>query len=173
MSMLAKIVLYVLIFSLLHFGYELTGWDFLIPFCGTDESVYEHLKMGFWSYLLASSVEFFLLKRKHRPIDSFWSSRLISTILIPWLIVLVWYVVPGIVGKVESIAVELTWAFAVVIISGIVCVAFERSIERIHFGATVRLLILILFVVSIFFFVRFSYSRPWIDLFQNPEIHID
>ncbi|AEH50749.1 DUF6512 family protein [Pseudothermotoga thermarum] len=173
MRIFTKVIFYVLIFSLLHFGYELTGWDFLIPFCGIDESVFEHLKMGFWAYLLVSLLEFALLKRKHRLPNNFWFSRLISTMFIPWIIVVVWYVVPGIVGKVESIALELVWAFFVVVVSGIVGIVLERLTEKMHFGTTVKLMILILFFVLIFFFVRFSFSKPWVDLFQNPELVID
>ncbi len=171
MKIATKVIIYMAIFSLLHFGYDLTGWNFLIPFCGTDESVFEHLKMGFWSYLLVSTLEFLILKRKERSSNNFWMSRLISTIFIPWLIVVVWYLVPGIYGKVESITLELVWAFIVVIVSAIIGIVLEKSTEKIKFGMGLKTIILVLLIICIFFFVRFSYSKPWIDLFQNPEVH--
>jgi len=45
-------------FSLFHFGYEITGWGFLAPFCGVNESVFQHLKMAFWGYLLVAVGEY-------------------------------------------------------------------------------------------------------------------
>jgi len=78
-----KILIYVALFSVLHFGYELTGWDFLKVLCGTDESVFEHIKMGFWAYLFTSVIEFFAFKKK----QIFWSSRFFSASLVPWFIV--------------------------------------------------------------------------------------
>lgn len=159
-----KILIYMAFFSVLHFGYELTGWSFLKPFCGTDESVFEHLKMGFWAYLFASAIEFFTLKKR----GNFWSSRLFATMLVPWLILIVWYMVPAIYGKIESLTIELMWAFAVVIISGIFARVVEKNLERLNVSSNFKIIVLVLLIVSIVFFVRFSFAKPWIDVFVNP-----
>jgi len=159
-----KILIYTAFFSVLHFGYELTGWSFLKPFCGTDESVFEHLKMGFWAYLLASAIELFTLKK----CENFWSSRIFSTILIPLFILVVWYMVPAIFGKIESLTIELIWAFVVVIISGIFARVVEKNLERSNVSMNFKIVVLVLLIVSIVFFVRFSFTKPWIDVFVNP-----
>jgi hypothetical protein len=54
MNIYVKPLLFLLSFSLFHFGYEITGWNLLTPFCGINESVFQHLKMAFWGYLLVS-----------------------------------------------------------------------------------------------------------------------
>ncbi len=164
---MSKTLLYVALFSVLHFGYELTELPFLKPFCGIDESVFEHIKMGFWAYLTVSIIEYFL-SRKRVEAQSFWYSRLLSTVLVPWSIVIVWYMVPAIFGHVESTALELTWAFAVVILSGIAGIMLEKTVERVSLSSPVRMIILVLFVMSVIFYVRFSFSKPWIDLFIDP-----
>jgi hypothetical protein len=46
MNIYLKAVIFLLIFLILHFGYEITGWVFLTPFCGVNESVFQHLKMA-------------------------------------------------------------------------------------------------------------------------------
>jgi len=87
MNLYLKSFLYLLIFSGLHFGYEFTHFAFLVPFCGINESIFQHLKMGFWAYFLASGIEF-ALKRKNRFQSNFWYSRLFSSTLVPWFIFL-------------------------------------------------------------------------------------
>lgn len=160
-----KVLIYVVLFSVFHFGYELTGWNFLKILCGTDESVFEHLKMGFWAYFFASVIEFAIAKKK----ENFWPSRLFSTILVPWFIVIVWYMVPAIVGKLESLTLELIWAFAVVLISGLFAIVLERQLEAVRVSRSFNAILTILLIVSVVFFVRFSLTKPWIDLFVDPS----
>ncbi|AJC73914.1 hypothetical protein AJ81_06580 [Pseudothermotoga hypogea DSM 11164 = NBRC 106472] len=154
----------MVLFSVLHFGHELTGWDFLKIFCGTDESVFEHIKMGFWAYLFTSAIEFFVFKKK----QNFWSSRLFSTSLVPWFIVVVWYMVPAIFGKIEAVWIELIWAFAIVIISGLFATVVERQVETLKISKGFKTVMVVLVAVSIIFFVRFSFAKPWIDVFVDP-----
>ncbi|MEN3009058.1 DUF6512 family protein [Pseudothermotoga sp.] len=165
MKTFLKILIYTVLFSILHFGYELTGWPLLKPFCGTDESVFEHLKMGFWAYLFASTIEFFILK-KH---GDFWPSRLFATTLVPWFILIVWYLVPALFGRIESLTIELIWAFAVVIISGIFGRVIEKELDQLNTSKNFRTIVSVLLIVSILFFVRFSFSKPWIDVFVDPH----
>lgn len=167
MKTLPKAILYLMVFSVLHFGYETLRWPFLIPFCGVDESVFEHLKMGFWAYSIVSVIEYFLVRKKIQR-ESFWQSRILSAVLVPWFIVIVWYMVPAIFGHVESLTFELIWAFIVTFISAIMASSFEKNIQKISLGKGTKITIIILFVLSIIFYTRFSFSKPWIDLFINP-----
>jgi hypothetical protein len=64
MNIFVKSLLYLIMFSILHFGYDLTHLIFLIPFCGVNESVFQHLKMAFWSYLFTNLIEYFIERKK-------------------------------------------------------------------------------------------------------------
>lgn len=161
--MLWKALLFLGIYAVLHFGYELTGWRFLIPFCGVDESVFEHLKIGFWAYFLTNVLEYVVLRKRRN--GAWWFSRLFSGTLLPWFIVIVWYMVPVFFGHVESLAVELIWAFFVTFISGVFSIVVERNIEKRPLTASFVSVIILLFVVSIVFFTAFSFEKPWVDLF--------
>lgn len=167
MKIILKAIIYLIVFSVLHFGYEVLKWPLLIIFCGTDESVFEHLKMGFWAYLIVSVIEYFLVKKKVQQ-ENFWYSRIFSAILAPWFIVVIWYMLPAIIGHVESLAVELVWAFVVTFLSAIMACHLEKNVERISLTRWGRMIIITLFVLSVVFYVRFSFSKPWIDLFINP-----
>ncbi|MEO0101705.1 MAG: DUF6512 family protein [candidate division WOR-3 bacterium] len=165
-----KSLLYLGIFGLLHFGYDLTHWNFLIPFSGINESVFQHLKMAFWAYLFSSGIEYLLVKRKLNNLGSFWYPRLLATIMVPWFILLIWYLVPALFGKVESLTIELGWSILATYLSGIAGVMMEKSVEKGTITAGFKITILVLFFISAFFYISFTYQLPWIDLFQNTEL---
>jgi hypothetical protein len=165
MNIILKAIIYLIFYSLLHFGYELTNWSFLIPFSGTNESVFQHLKLAFWAYFLTNIIEYFLIKGKRNE-ENFWYKRLLSTVLIPWLIVIIWYILPGIIGPLESLWLELSWSFFVTFFSALLVIEIERSITRI--SNEFKVVVSLLFLISIFFFIRFSFGTPYLDIFQIP-----
>jgi hypothetical protein len=166
--MFGKPLMFLGIYAVLHFLYEATGFKILIPFSGVDESVFEHLKLGFWAYFFANIIEYFISKKKSQT--SWWYSRMFSNILLPWFIVLIWYMLPIFLGHIESLAIELVWAFAVTFVVGLISVSIERNLEDKQLSMNLKFLIVSLFVVSIIFYTAFSFQKPWIDLFENPEL---
>lgn len=158
-----KVLLFVAIYVVLHFGYELTQLELLRPFCGTDESVFEHLKIGFWAYFFSTVIEYFATKSIR-----FWFPRLLANVLVPWTILLVWYMFPLFAGHTGSPAAEIIWAFVVVFIVGLLGVAFERDLEKTPLRSRVKVIVFLLFVLSIVFYVGFSFSKPEVDLFRAP-----
>lgn len=167
MKLLFKAFLYLGIYSVLHFGYELTRLPFLKPICGTSESVFEHLKMGFFAYLFASLIEYASSALNRRKAN-FFSSRILSAFLVPWVIFSTWYLGPALWGKTSSLFFELSWALGVTFYSGIVGVILEKETERIQFTPKARFLLCLLFGIALFLFVRFTYVLPWIDVFVLP-----
>lgn len=170
MNIYVKSLLYLAIFSILHFGYDLTHWAFLIPLCGINESVFQHLKMAFWAYLLASLFEYFVVRRKLSKRKTFLYPRLLSTIIVPWFAMLIWYLVPAFYGRVEFLTLEILWAVFSTYFSGVMGGIIEKNIEENVVTPSFKIVILILIILSAFLFVWFTYKLPWIDLFVNPEI---
>lgn len=170
MNIYIKSLLYLAIFSILHFGYDLTRWAFLAPLCGINESVVQHLKMAFWAYLLASLIEYFIVRRKLNERNTFWYPRLLSTIMVPWFVMLIWYLVPAFFGRVESSALELLWGIFSTYFAAVMGGIVERNIEGTAATVSFKIVILVLFIISAFLYVWFTYKPPWIDLFINPEL---
>ncbi|MCX7795812.1 MAG: DUF6512 family protein [bacterium] len=166
MNIYLKALIYLFLFGLLHFGYDSTGLEFLKPICGTNESVFQHLKMGFFAYLFTSLIEYRIIKRRFKG-NNFWYSRILATILVPWIIFLIWYLVPAIYGKV-TLVLELSWALIVTYISGVFAGIIEKEVEKLKISLGFRTTVLALFIVSIFLFIWFTYRLPWIDLFVDP-----
>lgn len=169
MNILMKAFIYLIFFSVLHFGYDLTGWSFLKPFCGINESVFQHLKMAFWAYLLASVVEFLISKRKKFALGNFWISRIFSATVVPWVIFLVWYLVPATLGKFKISVMELIWALIVSYFSGLAGGFIERNLEKQQLSLSFKILVIFLVIASAFIYITFTYSLPWIDMFTAPE----
>ncbi len=167
--MFIKVFLYLIIFSILHFSYDITGFTFLKPFGGVDESIFQHLKMAFWSYIIASLIEYSYTKKKFKSLKSFFVPRLFSAIIVPWIIVIIWYIVPATYGRFHNVSLELFWALIVTILSGISGVIIERSIQGREHTISFIIMVIIFAIISSFLYIRFTYSLPWIDLFQNPE----
>ncbi|RKY15493.1 MAG: hypothetical protein DRP82_01575 [Planctomycetota bacterium] len=170
MNIYLKAFLFLLAFCVFHYGYELTEMAFLTPFCGTNESVFQHLKMAFWAYVLLSAIELALMrKRENQKIKNLVYSRMLSAVLIPWIVLLTWYLLPGVFGRVESIFIEVSWAVLVTYLSGLFVVQIEKEVEKVQFQVATKVVLLTLTVISAFLFVLFTYRPPWIDLFVNPE----
>ncbi|MDI6851420.1 MAG: DUF6512 family protein [bacterium] len=166
-----KVLLFLLLFSVLHFGYDITHLPFLKPFCGVNESVFQHLKMVFWAYLLSNIVEYLLVKKRlSEGKDSFWYSRLFITVQLPWFIVLVWYLLPSILGRMTNTLVEVGWAVASSYVSALFGVVIERNIEKVKFNLAFKVVTGVLFIVSAFFYIWCTYHLPYIDLFIDPEL---
>ncbi|MGC8778072.1 MAG: hypothetical protein ACP5Q4_05290 [Candidatus Caldatribacteriaceae bacterium] len=167
MNIFWKAFLYLGIYSMLHFGYEITQIPFLKPIFGTSESVFEHLKMGFFAYLFASLGEYLWIPRRSRE-PNFFFARVLSTLLVPWVIFVVWYLGPALWGEAPSLSLELSWALGVTFFSGMAGSTLEKEVERVRFSQGTQFLLCFLFGISAFLFVRFTYILPWIDVFTRP-----
>jgi len=171
MNIYLKALLFLLSFSLFHFGYELTEWSFLKPFFGTNESVFQHLKMAFWGYFLLTMVEYFWFKKRIKEkIENFWYSRVLSIIIIPWIVMQMWYLLPAIYGRAEYLILGVSWAVLVTYLSALFVIQIEKETEKIQFHVKTKIFLLVLFVILAFLFTLFTYKLPWIDLFVNPEV---
>ena len=96
-------------------------------------------------------------------------SRMLSAVLVPWVILLIWYLLPGVIGRVGSIFIEVLWAVLVTYLSGLFVAQIEKEVEKVEFQVATKVVLVALTVVSAFLFVLFTYRLPWIDLFVDPE----
>lgn len=169
MSILLKGLIFLAFFSILHFSLDLSGWAWLKPFAGINESVFQHFKMAFWAYLLASLVEYPFFKKKKKTYQSFWYPRFLAAIFVPWVIFLVYFLGPATGGKFSSSTLELTWAILVSYFSGLAGGLIEGHLEEQKLAFCFRALIIFLLLASAFLYVAFTYSLPWLDMFRIPQ----
>jgi uncharacterized membrane protein YeaQ/YmgE (transglycosylase-associated protein family) len=163
-----KGLLFLLFFIALHYGYELTGWHILTPICGVNESVFQHLKMAFWSYLFVSLAEFLTAARRARKQGDYWYPRLLATVVVPWVAMIVWYLMPALAGRVDSLVAEVAWAIFATYFTGVAGAFIERGLKESP-SLELKALIIALFAVSVFLYTWFAYNPPYIDVFVNPD----
>jgi hypothetical protein len=158
---LAGIVFIIIFGSILHFTFEWSGGQAVVGvFSAVNESVWEHLKLGFWPALVFALIEFKYLNKT----SNFLFAKTIGIYLIPIIITVIFYSYTAILG--ESILVIDILSFVIAVIVG------QLVSYRLLTGKTlpynldmVSLIALILFGLA---FVLFTFYPPELVLFQDP-----
>ncbi len=165
-----KAVLFLVIFLILHYAYDWTqGNAFFELISGTDESMYQHMKIAFYGYLILSLVEFFVVKAEIDDRKQFVFTQLLGTILVPWMIFLVWYIPAAFLGQFESIVVEIIWA-NIATLGALFCTAIiQRACISLDFDTPLKVVIIALLLISVLEFTLFTFKLPWTDVFVEPE----
>lgn len=83
------VVFIVFLGSGLHFTYKLSGENPVVAvFSAVNESVWEHLKLGFWPALLYAVIEYAYLGRLR---ENFLPSKAVGIYVIPFAIIALYY----------------------------------------------------------------------------------
>lgn len=157
------------VFLALYGAYKFLPVFPLSLICGVTESNFQHYKAGFFSYLIVNLVEYGWNHRKITPRESFLYSRLTATIFLPWLIFLLWYTAPAIIGRWPNNTYEIIYANLITFIVGICTVILESGLEGIAYHKSLKFVLVTLFLVSIFLYIDFTYRLPWADVFVEPD----
>ncbi len=153
---------FIIIFgSLLHFTYEWSGKNTIIGLLSpVNESVWEHLKMSFWSIVLYSLVEKRFIGKY---VQNFWFGKGLGLFLYQLFIVLVFYAYTAVFGK------ELLWMDIAIFIVGAALsqwISFKllTSHKIYRIWNKVGLLFILLHAVAT---LAFTFSPPKLPLFQD------
>jgi hypothetical protein len=148
--------------SLLHFIYELSGYWHPMGIIGAvNESLWEHLKLGFWPAIFYSFIEYPILKKKPK---NFVIGRTACILIIPLSIIILFYTYTGILGQhyfIMDIAI-----FILSVVVGGICSYWimiqGRGLSQ--WNLVCGTLVVILAVL----FGVFTFSPPHLSLFQDP-----
>jgi len=152
----------ILLGSLLHFTFEWSGFQPIVgAFSAVNESVWEHLKLGFWPALLYAIIEYWRIKKET---NNFFLAKAAVAYAITVIIPLIFYSYTSITG--ESIFVIDILSFIVAVIIGqylsyrlLVHKQLSPKLEKIALAAL--LLLAIAFIV-------FTFYPPHLPPFQDP-----
>lgn len=133
-----KTISYLLLFQVLHFLYDWLPSPITAIFSGTSESILQHLKIGFFAFLLFSGIEL-LLNRKHYPKaearHQFWMARLLIATLSCWMIFTIWHIVPSIRGTLmPNDLTEILYAVIVTCLVGLFSFWLSADMETWRFS---------------------------------------
>jgi len=152
----------VVVGTVLHFAFEWSGlWTPMAPIAAVNESVWEHLKLGFWPALVYAGLEY---SRFGKSAKNFSLAKTLGIYLIPISIVVLFYLYTAILGHDLLMADILIFVVAVMVGQ---LVSYKLLIgsplpERANRFAPIALTVLgILFVL-------FTFYPPHLPLFRDP-----
>ena len=149
--------------TLSHFLFEWLGSSrFIALFCPVNESVWEHLKLLFFPYLIWTVLEYFLIDKR----SNYFHSKIKGVLSGLIFIVAFFYTYSGITGSVNTFMDILSF-FIGTAIAFIISYEFMRNSK---FGSLIceNISILVFIAISAIFFV-FTFSPPLIPLFEDPQ----
>ncbi len=161
-----KVALLYLVFMGLYGLYRVLP---IFPFsliCGTCESTFQHFKATFFTFLIVDLIEYLVLRKKIVAGGQFWNGRLLLATFSPWLVFLLWYIVPALYGKLPTIAAEIIYSNIITLLVMVCGVMLESGFLQIPFSRPQKMLIWFFLLVSLMLFMVFTYSHlPWADVF--------
>jgi len=160
-------VLFLVIFIVLHYLYKWFPNVVVSLFSGINESVYQHFKIGFYSYLILTIIEFTVFRKKIDDRKNFFFSHLLSAIIIPWIIFILFLIAAMFFGE-RHFIIELIYAITITYLTALCTSIFEQEIKEIEFSKRFKWLMLIFLVILIMEFTIFTFNLPWHDIFADP-----
>ena len=158
---LGGIAFIVVLGSLLHFVFEWSGGA--LPgawFAAVNESVWEHLKLGFWPALIYAALEY---SRFGKSVKNFFFAKTLGIYLIPITIVALYYAYTAILGH-GSLEVDIA-IFVVAVIVGQL-VSYKLLTASPLPGRLNRFAPIAVVVLGILF-VLFTFYPPHLHLFWD------
>ena len=147
--------------SFLHFLFELSGYFYPVgAIAAVNESVWEHLKLGFWPIIFFIPIEYKFIKEK---INNFMLAKMIAAYTVPASIIILFYSYTAILGTHLLIMDMLIFILAIVI-GHVLSYKILISSEQPNVVSKISL-ILIIFLA--FIFVLFTYLPPKLPIFQD------
>ena len=158
---LGGIVFIVVVGSVLHFVFEWSGGAIPVaPFAAVNESVWEHLKLGFWPALVYAALEY---SRFGKSANNFFLAKTLGIYLIPITIVVLYYAYTAILGH-GPLIVDIA-IFVVAVIVGQL-VSYRLLIASPLPGRLNRFAPIALAILGILF-VLFTFYPPHLPLFRD------
>jgi len=148
--------------SILHFAFDWSGrWKPLALIAAVNESVWEHLKLGFWPALLYSVFEYKYLKKST---NNFLIAKTIALYLIPITITVLFYSYTAILGY-DLLVIDIL-VFAVAIIIGQLASYKVLTSPQLPQGLNKIALIALAFLLLVF--SLFTFYPPHLPIFKDP-----
>ncbi|MCJ7788818.1 MAG: DUF6512 family protein [Candidatus Atribacteria bacterium] len=154
--------LFVIFFgSMLHFIYGWTNHLSVIGlFAPVNESVWEHLKLGFWSLTIFSIPEYFLIGKK---VKNFFIAKLAGVFALEIVIVVIFYIYTSILGK-DLLAMDIGSYVAGAIVCQIIAMQIFIKTKQSNQGNAFAIAGIVAIALI---FMLFTYITPRIPIFKD------
>ena len=147
--------------SLLHFVYPLAGKSKIAGlFAPVNESVWEHLKMGYWSLVLFTAFEYYPIKKF---VSNYFTAKFTGILVLELTIVIAFYIYSPITGH------SILWIDISSFVAGSVLCQFLsfRILRMKPFPGPVNAISLLSFVSLAFLLAVMTWYTPNKDIFMD------
>jgi hypothetical protein len=157
-------IVFIIVFgSILHFTFEWSGGQAVVgAFSAVNESVWEHLKLGFWPAVAFALIEFRYLKKST---SNFLLAKTVSIYLIPITIVVIFYSYTAILGE-SVLAIDILSFILAVIVGQLVGYRVMTG-KTLTYNIVDKVALIALILLGLAFVV-FTFLPPQLGLFQDP-----
>ncbi|GAB6139268.1 DUF6512 family protein [Halanaerobaculum tunisiense] len=152
----------IIVGSLLHFVYDWSGQSLIVAvFSPVNESVWEHLKLGYWALVFFSLIEYPAIKDKVK--NYFWGKTL-GVLALEVFIILFFYTYTAIIGE------HILWLdIASYVVGSIICQIINYNIisrKKPRFNDRLGLICFIGFGGLL---ILFTFFPPHLPIFKDPK----
>lgn len=159
---LVGIVFIVILGSMLHFAFEWAGrWTPIAIIAAVNESVWEHLKLGFWPALFYTIFEYKYLRTST---NNFLLAKTMGIYLIPITITVLFYSYTALLGN-DMLILDISIFVIAVIIGQLVSYKLLTSRRLPECLNTISLIALVILCLA---FVLFTFYTPHLPIFRDP-----
>lgn len=152
------------LYVFLHFAFKIYP-SVVTAFLGcTEENIYTHMKMAFFSYLIINMI-FLTAGRAWRNVPKLFSMMLANCIY-PYLAFFIWMIVPALFGQLHAALAEVLYSNVILLICLYMTVSMEKNFLRVNWDTAGRIVIIFFFIVSFVLFTEMTLHMPGIELFE-------
>lgn len=162
-----KMIAYQFIFLLLHYAYDWYPNNLTRIFSGINESIFQHMKVAFFSYILLILLEYLWIRKKIQP-HTYFFSRVFAITFIPWAVFVFFFMAAAYHGEIKNIPIEILYANLVLLLASYSTIIVERHIEKAKPGKAFKIVTSAMFLVSLSYYIIFTHRLPWFDVFAVP-----
>jgi hypothetical protein len=127
------------------------------------ESVYTHMKMLFYAYLMVCAIDY-AFRRKQIKLEPFLYARMLILAAVPWMMIAIYYI-PEAVGIPLPGRTELIMGIISTLIGLYFCIRLEEPFEAMPLRGSAKGMIILAFLSAIITYSGFSFHVP--DNFFN------
>ena len=154
-----KLVAGYLLFVFFHQIYDILGGGTLAEILGEGiESIYAHMKMYFYAYILVSLIDYFLRRRQIASPGSFWYPRMLIASSFPWMSIAIWFI-PVALG-VDLGTYELAYSLTLTVFGLYFAFRLDEGLENVEFRPALKAFILLAFAAAFITYIGFSFQVP-------------
>lgn len=169
-AIIIKVAVIWFVFAFLHYANDVFPNPVFAFFGEAEgkESIFGHVKMNFYTYLLVTVGEFLLFRQKITDLSQFWYTRLLGALIYPWFSLTFWMTGSALNGGAEPIRpIELSFSLLSNVFAAYLVVRLEQVLDVVHFRKATQWTILAFFLMALVQYISFELKTPWWEYFGS------